>query len=380
MTLLSICIPVTDGGDRAVEAVGQMLQNGRSDFEILMGGAAALPEALSRFVGERADPRLRLVEITPGTPLQDGPALESDCWNHLAATAKGDWICFIGDADYADPDICAVLEATLKRVPQADALAWASASFVRPDARQGTEIAAIGTGSSLNLPEQKDMMQKLFYWADAADRPDCPFGAWHGAIRRSLLERIRESFSDVYFEQPDPRIDSMCKTVLMAQRMVFWERPLSVRDVSPMSASAGSHGSTHPPLEGFPFSAETGVAARTGFALEAFKRRYGIELDGWEENFIKACANDCEAAQIGEEFHARKAAYAKAITDWRGKRAATAFKPEFRRNPKVPRYRGLKDGRLYFDMEMDETKSAAAFYTLIDAMLFPVHLLDQKLA
>jgi hypothetical protein len=56
------------------------------------------------------------------------------------------------------------------------------------------------------------------------------------------------------------------------------------------------------------------------------------------------------------------------------------FKPEFRRNPKLPRFQGIRDEHLYFDMAMDHTKSAAEFYTLIDAMLFPVHLLDDKLA
>jgi hypothetical protein len=127
-------------------------------------------------------------------------------------------------------------------------------------------------------------------------------------------------------------------------------------------------------------SGGNGKRAAVAVSMERFKQRYGIELDGWEAGFIQACARDCETATSGEEFHARKAAYAQAITQWRGKKGLAGFKPEFRRNPKLPRFQGLKDQHLHFDMDMDRTGSAAEFYRLINAMLFPVHLLDDKLA
>ena len=225
MTLLSICIPVFDPvsgqQDTVMDTVRQMLRNKRADFEILIGDFSGASELLSRLAKDQADTRLTV--IAPGSDVKDPvlPLQKSECWSWMIPHTKGEWITLISETDYADPDICAVIEATLKRVPQADALAWGRATYVWPDARAEREIARIGTGSSLNLPEQTDMMRSQFYWDGATDRPACHFGVWHGAVRRGLMEQIHDAFSGVYFEQAAPEIDNRCKTVLMAQRMVY---------------------------------------------------------------------------------------------------------------------------------------------------------------
>ncbi|MEQ8481599.1 MAG: hypothetical protein RIC18_13155 [Hoeflea sp.] len=377
MTPLSICIPFGRGQDGPHPAIGAMLQSPRTDFEIVIANADDSPgqggQTLSAF---KDDPRLRIV-----APLK-GAEEPCDEWNHLLAHSRAKWITVIGAQDFADPDICEVLAATLKRVPDADVLSWGRAEFVAPHARIGQTIARIPTGSRLLAPEQTEMMRRLFYWEGASDRPDCHFGVWHGAVRRDVLERIAEAFSGRVFEQPQPDIDNLCKVTMLAKRMVMWERPLSVRCVAPEDTGKGPDLEAVKPAgwKDFPFRPETGVAARTAVAIEAFKRRYGIELDGWQDDFIAACARDCETASSGDAFHARKAAYERAILEWAGKRAVKSFKPEFRRKPKIPRFQGVKDDELHFDMEMDGTRDAAGFYRLINALSFPVHLLDYKLA
>ncbi|WP_417417316.1 hypothetical protein [Hoeflea sp.] len=379
MTLLSICIPVMKADAATAGNIRQMLESTRSDFEIVIadftdGPATGLPD----LVRELKDKRLRLV--SPGPDDGEAPAADiSACWNRMIPQTRGAWISIIGASDYAAPDIAEVITAALKRVPDADALSWGRAEYIPPELGTGREIARIPTGSLVTLPEQKDLMRSQFYWDGAGDRPACDFGVWHGAVRRELLERTREAFSGVYFEQAAPAIDNICKTVVLARSAVFWERPLSVRTTAGSPALPADKAEAKP-FEDFPFSAAMGAAASAALAIEAFKRSYGIELDGWEDNFITACAHDCETETSGERFHARKAAYAKAIADWRGKRALTGFKPEFRRNPKLPRFQGVRDGHLHFNMKMGDTRTAGDFYRMIDAMLFPVHLLDDKLA
>lgn len=377
--LVSICIPVLTPDGTFAGNLRRMLASERSDFEVLIGDfTEGKCEELSRMTEEMRDARLRVIPLEP-----DGnanPALDaSACWNAMMPHARGAWISIIGTEDYADPDLGAVIEAMVKRVPDADALSWGQARYVPPALRSCREIAKIPTGSRMILPEQKDMMRGLFYWEAASDRPACHFGAWHGAVRRDLLERIREAFSGVWFEQAAPGVDNICKTVMLARRMVFWERPLSVES-TPVTPAGGVANEDTSPFPDFPFSASAGRAARTSLAIEAFKRRYGIELEGWEDSFIQACARDCDTAVSGEQFHARKSNYAHAILTWRGKRAMAGFKPEFKRKPGIPRFQGVKDNHLYFDMDMDQTQTAADFYRLIDSMLFPVHLLDDKLA
>jgi hypothetical protein len=377
VTLLSICIPSGPEQNGSYPAISAMLRSARTDFEIVIADADdGVNQGTQQLSALRDDPRLRIVD-----PME-GAGEGCDQWNHLLEHSRGDWVTVIGENDYADPDICEVLAATLKRVPDADALSWGRAEFIAPNVRIGQTIARIPTGSKLLAPEQTEMMRRLFYWEGASDRPDCHFGVWHGAVRRDVLERIDEAFSGRVFEQSQPGIDNLCKVTMLAKRMVMWERPLSVQCVAPqmVAGTAAAQATNDANLKEFPFNPETGVAARTAVAIESFKRRYGIELDGWQNGFIAACAHDCETATSGEAFHARKSAYEKAIIAWAGKRALKAFKPEFKRKPKIPRFQGVKNGELHFDMEMDGTRDAAGFYRLINALSFPVHLLDYKLA
>jgi hypothetical protein len=378
VTLLSICIPVFSDNPACAQsmaqAVAQMLRSPRSDFEIVIADCRSPADSNQAGLAVNSqEPRMRLINRDAGVTGQ------CQSWNRIIAEAKGEWITIVNEADYADPAICAVIEAMLKRVPDADALSWGRAEFIPPAERGGYEIAKISTGAKLLLPEQAVMMRRLFYWDTDAGRPDCHFSAWHGAVRRDLLERIREAFSGVYFEQAQPGIDNLCKVVMLAKRMVFWERPLSVQ-CAPSGFADPAEMAESEWDDGFPFTPKLGTAAATALAVETFKLRYGIELEGWEDNFIRACVLDCEYAATGEEFHARKTAYANAIAAWRGKRGLKGFKPEFKRNPKLPRFQGVRDQMLYFDMAMDDTRDAAAFYRLINAFSFPPHLLDDKLA
>ncbi|WP_394690231.1 glycosyltransferase [Hoeflea sp.] len=374
MTVLSICIAAIKPTAGFEHALKHMLLSSRSDFEIVVGDFRDATDRIREpLAAGIPDQRLRVIDMDVA------PASLSAAWNQMFEHAAGEWITIIGENEYADPEICEVIVAVLKRVPDVDALSWGRAEFVPPDARDGREIACVPTGSKMLLPEQTDMMRRLFYWEGASERPDCHFSAWHGAVRRTVLDQIKAAFSNVYFEADRPEIDSLCKVTMLAKRLVFWERPLSVQCRIASGTDADLSSDTQA-LEGFPFSPAMGVAAATAVSIEAFKRRYGIEVDGWQSGFIAACVKDCETATSGEAFHARKAAYAQAIGDWAGKRGLKDFKPEFKRKPKVQRFQGIIDDTLYFDMAMDDARDAASFYRLINAITFPVHLLDYKLA
>ncbi|MCY0152680.1 glycosyltransferase [Hoeflea alexandrii] len=155
MTLLSICIPVfghSPGSQAAViDSVRQMLGNARDDFQILIGDFSSDTEPLSRFASQQSDPRLTVMSPGPASGELAAAASKAACWNWMVPHTRGEWICLIEASDYADPDICAVLEATLKRVPQADALSWSRAGYVwleqrARDARSpGSAPAAVST-------------------------------------------------------------------------------------------------------------------------------------------------------------------------------------------------------------------------------------------
>jgi len=388
MTVLSICIPTRNRQTFAMDAVRHMLRSTRQDFEVLVADNSDNPEPLRLFAADVADSRLRVL------PPEPQPLSMRANWDRLIPQTRGEWLIIIGDDDYADPEICEVIRVATAAVRLVDAIAWGRSYFSWPDARAAREVTVIPTGSHLVNVEKKDMMRKMFFWEEAKDRPGCPFGIYHGAVRRELMERIRSAFSNTYFEHGNVDYDNICKTVMMADAFVFWERPMSVFGACRASNSMGLRDqeigrqrnatffAENPDkfeADNFPFPIAVGVTASIGHTIESFKQRYGIELKGWEENFISACAKDCETCVDRAQFETRKAGYAKAIKAWRGAAALSRFKPEFKWRPGVPKFLGTAENLLFFDMAMGDARSAAEFYDVLDAMLFPVHLLETRL-
>ncbi|MBU4528876.1 MAG: glycosyltransferase family 2 protein [Hoeflea sp.] len=389
MTRLTICIPTRNRQSYAMDAVRHMLASKREDFEILVADNSDDAAPLAEFVAERNDSRLRLL------PPESKPLSMQDNWERMPQHARGEWLSIIGDDDYLDPELCEALRVTSERVPNADAFTWGRSYFVWPEVRPNREITRIPTGSHLIHMEKKELMKKMFFWVDAKDRPACPFGIYHGALKKELLDRIRDAFSNRYFEHPNADYDSICKTVMMADMCIYWERPLSVFGACKASNTAGLRdpnvglerlktvrGENEGGLEAedFPFPIELGITASVGHTMEWFKQRYGIELNGWEEGFIKACAGDCESQNDRTRFEAKKAGYAAAIKEWRGAQALKQFNPTYKYRPDVPKFMGHAEGHLNFDMGIGNAQTAAEFYNLLDGMLFPVRLLQSRLA
>ena len=389
MTALSICIPTRNRQIYAMDAITHLLKSDRQEIEIVVADNSDDADILATFCKSIDDPRLKLL------PPEEAPLSMLDNWERMIPETSGEWVSIIGDDDYLDPELCEVLRLAGKIAPRAESISWGRSYYVWPEVRTGSEITTLPVSSNLRGFDQKELMKRLFFWDEAADRPTCPFGIYHGAIKRDLLERIREAFSGRYFEHGNVDYDNICKTVMLSEGFLLWERPLSVFGACSQSNSIGLRNReigkerTRVVLaeskfgfeaEGFPFSPDLGIAASIGHTIEHFKQRYGIELPGWEENFIQACAKDCESSFNRQEFNARKEAYGEAINTWRGKKAKKLFKPEYKFRPDIPPFRGTADGKLYFDMNMGETTSAAEFYEMIDAMLFPVHLLESRLA
>lgn len=389
MTRLSICIPTRNRQAYAIDAARQMLKNRRTDFEVVIADNSDDAAVLAAFAAEAGDPRLRLI-----APEKTALSMR-DNWERMIPVTRGEWVTIIGDDDYLDPDLCEVIRVAQLAVPKVESVAWGRAYYTWPDARAPREITTLPTRSHLRTLEKTELMKRVFFWAEASDRPTCPFGVYHGAVTRGLLERTRETFSGRYFEHANCDYDSICKTVMLAEAFVLFERPMSVFGTCRASNSMGlrdekigkervkavlAETSEGFEAEGFPFPPTLGITASVGHTIESFKQKYGIEISGWQENFVRACAKDCETAADRDLYDRRKAGYARAIEAWAGPAARKAFKPEYKYRPNVPRFLGHADDTLYFDMDMGGARTAAEFYGIIDSMLFPVHLLEGRLA
>jgi len=389
MTRLTICIPTRNRQRYAMDAVRHMLASPRQDFEILLGDNSDDASVLADFAAQMNDSRLRL--LAP----ESKPLSMRSNWERMPQHAHGEWVSFMGDDDYIDPELCEALRVTSNRMPKVDAFSWGRSYFVWPEARTEREITTIPTGSHLVHLSKEELMRKMFFWEGARDRPGCSFGVYHGALKKDLMERIRDAFSNRYFEHPNVDYDSICKTVMMSDLCIYWERPMSVFGACKVSNSMGLRdaetGKQHLKTfieendgellaENFPFPIGLGITTSVGHTMEWFKQRYGIELNGWEDNFISACVKDCELQGNRAWFDEKKASYASAIKEWRGAKALKKFNPVYKYRPDVPKFLGHTEAHLHFDMAIGNAQTAAEYYKLIDGMMFPVSLLESRLS
>lgn len=389
MKTLSICIPTRNRQIYAMSAVREMVKSERQDFEIILADNSDDAALLADFVAGLNDERVSL--LGPETTVLSMRAN----WERMMPHTTGEWVSYIGDDDYLDPELCEVIEVTKRRVPKVDAISWGRLFFTWPEARPAREVTKVPTGNHLIGVDKQEMMRKLFFWESATDRPQCPFGVYHGTVRRSLMDEIRDTFGGVYFGHPIVDYDNICRTLLLAKGLVHFERPMSVFGACKASNTFGMRDEKAGAermrtfrsemdgvieAAGFPFPLELGITAQIGHVIESFKQQQGIDIDAWEDNFIIACAHACEAQPNRELFNQKKDGYARAIREWRGEAAAKVFKPVYKTRHDLPPFIGLSEQNLSFDMGIGNAQSAAEFYAVLDAMMFPISLLEGRLA
>lgn len=388
MTMLSICIPTRNRQAYAMSAVREMICSERQDFEVVLADNSDDAAPLAEFVANCADRRIKL--LPPQTQVLSMQAN----WERIVPETSGEWVSYIGDDDYLDPELCEVIRVTKMIMPNVDALTWGRLHFIWPDARTGPETTKLPNGSHLIGIKKEDMIRKLFFWEEASDRPKCPFGVYHGAVKRTLLEDIRNTFSGRYFGHPIVDYDNICRTLMVANNFVYFERPMSVFGACKASNTMGLRDpkAAQTVIEtflkemdgkieaaNFPFPVGLGITAQIGHVIEAFKQEQGIEITAWEDNFIKACARDCESLHDRKLFEARKDGYRKAIMEWRGKGALTSFNPKYKFRPDIPPFIGFNDSKLSLDMGIGGAESAAEYYGILDTMMFPISQLETRI-
>ncbi len=388
MTVLSICIPTRNRQVYAMSAVREMLRSERQDFEVVLADNSDDAALLETFVADCADQRVKLL------PPQNEVLSMRANWERIIAETSGEWVSIIGDDDYLDPELCEVIRVTKQIAPNVDALTWGRLYFIWPEARTGPEVTKMPNGSHLIGIKKEDMIRKLFFWEDASDRPKCPFGVYHGAVRRTLLEDIRNTFSGQYFGHQIVDYDNICRTLMVANSFVYFERPMSVFGACKASNTIGLRDAKaaqslfeifRREMDGameaanFPFPVELGITAQIGHVIEAFKQEQGIEINAWEDNFIRACAQNCENQHDRKAFEAKKNAYREAILAWRGKDALSSFDPKYKYRPDIPPFIGFNDNELSLEMDIGGAASAAEYYGILDTMMFPIHLLEGRL-
>lgn len=377
---LTICVPSRNRQRTFLQTIRDLLASPRRDVEFVLADNSDDPDIANDYMAGISDPRIRYLPSADRTlPMQDN-------WERTMRAATGDWVTFIGDDDYADPDVIDTIAAITARRPAVDAVGWARPSFKWPDYRPFAGNACVALGNAAYLADRQEQLQTLFLWKGAAPIPKTSFSAYHGAVRRSAMERIRAGFSDRYFEHPTVDFDCSCKLLLTARELVYVDRPFSVLGataasnssamgrfsrVNEINAALKSEDGPRFDVDGFPFTSRLGVAGSILATFNWFATRYGLPLVGWEENFFRALAVDCGKAEDRESFDRHVAACREAIAGWQDGKWLSAFNPRFTSRSQAAGYTGLLGTNLFVDESVGGCATPAQFYRLLQSMMAP---------
>ena len=364
MPKLSICVPSRNRQIYFQQTILSLIASCRPDVEFIFVDNSDDASIMVQFMAQLAgDPRIKFLPAA-------SPFLSMvDHWERAVAASSGDWVMVIGDGDYADPDIAAILLKIELFIPDAEAFSWAASDFAWP--QEGEPQAS---NSVVHLePHFIDMPRdwlfaRTFLWVDTTDVPVHGFSICHSALSRPLLERNRARFGGRYFQHPAVDFESSFKAVLMGTRFIYWERPLSIQGTCPKDTIDDEKS-----VKGVPFNSDMGLPARALVTQQRIKSEFGLELDGWQENFVKACQTYCESMPSLDRFDVIVDQYRKAFGAWENGRYAALFNPVYSGLAEnFGSSSGLKGKRLFINNRLSGAQTPKDAYDLMTAILSPL--------
>lgn len=389
MIRLSILVPTRNRQAYCIETLKALAASSRDDFEVITGDNSDDPGPLRGFFDKtlKEDSRFRL--IAP----DDHVLAMSDNWERLVPEAKGRWLVMIGDDDYVDPDLAAVLRRYETLYPDADSVSWPRLGFAWPDNRLIPTLASVPVTHGDFIIPRKDAADRLYRWSEGKRRPASGFGIYHGAIKRSLMERIKRKYGGRYFEHPNVDWENTCKVLREARQLVHNLRGFSVLGACGASNSAGvqsaqvllqraqtfrkeTEGKVNMDDPVFPFPISdpgASVCASVASTTYWFCRTYGEDMTGFPENFAKAAADELLQTPTEEAYTLKRAYFQRGFETWEGGRWKEAFKPlPFQGERNYNALTGVVRDTLYIREKTIPAATPGEFYAFASHAMMPV--------
>lgn len=366
MPKLSVCIPVEPGFSPPHHIVEKLLANPESDIEVVVapyGESWPMSDAL--FARAAADPRLNIL------PPISGDISASNFWLAAIAASKGDWISLIYPDDMIEPELPRLLAYLEKKHPNGDALGWNAFQIAESAPRNIKTAVPVPVVHDSSELDKARMLDAFFQWSGSQQTPRVPFGLFHGAIKRSLLEQILAATGPASWQTPAPRYEWCARVVVFASCLVLCNRPLSAISASPFQPVTAPS-----VLEGFPLDASLGVTAAIAEIQARVLHELGSEWQGFNENFIHACMADCMMEHDEAAFEQKCQAYFTAIHRMPGGSVlAEKFRPSYFKQPPDDPRRGLHGKMLLIDRFIGNAQTAQEFFEVVSAMIAPIFVI-----
>jgi glycosyltransferase involved in cell wall biosynthesis len=389
---LSICVPSRNRQVYFQQTIRDLISHTRPDIEFVFADNSDDPTIMDAFMAEIDDPRVRYLPSVPETlPMQDN-------WERSMQATSGDWIIFIGDDDFVDPEVVDVIKEIVAKKPAAEVIGWNRLTYKWPDYRPYPGNLALSLKSIVQVAKRDDLIKDMFEWRGASHVPASPFTIYHGAVARPAMERIKAKYCGRYFEHPTVDFDCSFKLLFTANAFVYIARPVSVMGATASSNSAavgrfekalenyetfvkekGNVFESADFMRDFPFKANLGVACSILAAQHWFKNKYGVTIDGWEENFALALANDCSHAMERRTFDQHVELCRRAFAAWKGGKHLAAFAPRFLERRTAGVFTGLAGSSIFVHEDIGNCQTPAELYAIAQSMIVPMSELTYHL-
>jgi glycosyltransferase involved in cell wall biosynthesis len=399
LVYFTICIPTRNRQRYCIEAIKAIAESEETDFEVVVADNSDDASILDAFFRhELNDSRFRLL------PPQETVLSMVDNWERTMPEVRGRWVSFIGDDDHIDPSLLQVMRRYEREQPGLEVMSWARMNYNWPDNRAITTLAAVPMGHSTHTPDRKIVSDNLYRWSQREKRPVGGFGIYHGAVRRSLMERIKRKYSNRYFEHPTVDFENICKVVTEAKAMIFCQRPFSVLGACAASNSASAQSfeamkklvvdfyrelgdGQQIQEDDFPFSPKLpGLAIISSIAATTwwFCRKYGVDNEGFQENFAHSAVHECLSSRTVEEYHIKVEGFRRGFEAFEGGIWSKHFNPPETFAPSTAQNQlcGVFKGYLYIrESGLEKITTPAEFYRFAESFIMPVkHMVSARQA
>lgn len=391
--VLSICVPSRNRQYYFQETIRALVSSLRTDVEFVFCDNSDDPSVMNAFIEPYlSDPRV--VYVPAGETLR--PMVDN--WDVALRASTGRWIAVIGDDDYIDPDLAGLIPRVEEQAPDIEALDWMKLYYSWPYEGKPVLSNPVHMQTEIHEVPKQSLMDRAFRWEHAREVLGCGFGIYHGAVSRTLMERIRSLSNDRYFEHPIVDFDNIFKVIMHGKRFAHIRRPLSVMGVCPASNSAAvatpdkmrkkqeefdkEHASPVDQMacyKDFPFHTRLGLAACILMTQHWFAEKYGHRFSGYEENFVNSCTIQCSKITDRDQFDLIVGGYRKALATWKGGRYLKRFKPEFKPREVHEQFSGLMKHDVFMTDDHPAWATVKSYYDVACALLLPVAELSPDL-
>ncbi len=361
MTKLSICIPVEPGASDPAELVGLLLRDSTADIEVVVARAGDL--SLETVAGLAAtDSRLKIIDAEAGISRQL-------LWRRAVSATTGDWVTLVNSGDMIEPELVTMVGFLEHTSPAIDALAWNVFQIDRHAEPGKASSIAVPAGYQIDTFEKASMLKSFFYWENSLNVPKMPFGLYHAAIRRSLINTLLQLPEPSDWATSVPQYEWAAKVLLFSEELAFCSRPMSAAATTSYVAERVGQ-----PWN-FPFHGGIGLTGAIADVQFHVLRELGTPWSGGGEAFVRALVIDCMMETTREAFRAKGNAYFAGLQLFEDGHLAPLFKPEFIEARPRDNRRGLHDSAVLVDRFIGGARTAPEFYNVVKSMMAPVGLI-----